>query len=295
VRAAAALRNVFLAVLAMLPSAAAGAIAKPPAWINWDSSSDRPKAHQVRGFTLTTSVRRDRGIAIPVLTVRSKGRRPLRVVGSGGMSFPGAAVTVFPANRPQGQPIILFRSYTGGAHCCEAYRLIEPTPKAWRVSRIGQWDGSGPTPVDVDGDGRLELLARDQRFAYRWASYAGSVMPPVVFEVRNGKLFEVSAQPRFKPLYVKELRGSQKACAESESEVGPCLGYVAIAARAGEAVTALAVLGRKPSSHDSWDVPVHCGGGPAGCAHDKPVKSLPNRHEAVVYFLTDLGYLRTDK
>jgi hypothetical protein len=120
-------------------------------------------------------------------------------------------------------------------------------------------------------------------------------MPPVVYEIRNGRLADVSAQPRFRPLFRKELEGLRESCAASESPVGPCLGYIAIAARVGEAAGAIAVIDAKPLTSDSntngWAVPKHCGGSPAGCAHEEPQKKLPNRHDAVIYFLTDLGYL----
>jgi hypothetical protein len=271
-----------------------GAPATPSVWSGWEAQSDQPRTYRIDGFTFKTSVRRGDDTATPVLVVSSKGRPPLRVAGAVGVSRPYAGFLVFPTDRPRGQAVILFRSYTGGAHCCDEYKLIEPTPAGWRVHAIGNWDGSGPEPHDVDRDGRLELVARDQRFDYRLTSHAESVMPPVVFVVRDGKLADVTKEPRFRRLFTADLPKLRKACEDSESPLGPCLGYVAVAARAGEAKSAFQVLDGKPQGTEvrDWELPEQCGGSPAGCANEKPTRSFKDRHAAVVHFLTDLGYLR---
>jgi len=292
VRRATALTSSSLA-FCLFAGLAYGAPATPPAWSGWEAHSDQPRTYRIDGFTFKTSVRRRGDSTTPVLFISSKGRPPLRVAGAEGLSRPYAGFLVFPTDRPRGQSVILFRGYTGGAHCCDEYRLIEPTPSGWRVHVVGHWDGSGPEPQDVDGDGRLELVARDQRFDYRLTSHAESVMPPVVFVVRDGKLADVTTEPRFRRLFTADLPKLRKACEDSESPLGPCLGYVAVAARAGQAQSALKVLDGKPERTETgpWEVPERCGGSPAGCAQEKPTQKFAARHDAVVHFLTDLGYL----
>ena len=293
-RGLAALASLTFAALGLCAGPAAAAPARPPAWMGWEKQNPQPRTYRVGGFTLKTSVEQDPEGAMPVLTVVTAGRRPLRVPGVPGLASAYAGFLVFPAERPRGQSVILFRSYSGGAHCCDIYKLIEPTPSGWRVHRAGSWDGAGPEPQDADGDGRLELVARDQRFDYRLTSHAESAMPPVVFVVRDGRLVEVTREPRFRALFVKALPQLRTACMESDSPLGPCLGYVAVAARAGEAKRALQLLDGRPDKAefgDAWEVPERCGGTPAGCAHEKPTRKFKARREAVVHFLTDLGYL----
>jgi hypothetical protein len=262
--------------------------------MGWEEQSEQPRTYRVGGFIFKTSMIHDDGVGTPVLTVSSTGRRPLRVEGAEGLARPYAGFLVIPADRPRGHSVILFRSYSGGAHCCDVYKLIEPMRRGWRVRTVGSWDGgTGPLPQDVDGDGRIELVAEDQRFNYRLTSHAESVLPPVVFVVRDGKLVEVTTEPRFQRLFTDRVAKLRTDCQESESALGPCLGYVAVAARAGQAKTAFKVLEGKPLESDrgDWVVPEHCGGSPAGCATEKPTRSFTDRREAVVYFLTDLGYL----
>jgi hypothetical protein len=286
-------------VCSALPAAVSGReAAHLPKWTEWDRSSDDPHVLTIAGYGFTTHVVRKRDSTTPILTITAKGHGSIDVVGAEGMSSPFAAFLVFPlrAGVPAGveNSVVLFRSYTGGAHCCDEYKLIESTPSGWQVHELGQWDGSGPEPADIDHDGRLELVAADQRFDYRLASHAGSLMPPVVYEIRNGQLADVSTEARFIPFYRSKLEQFRSYCEGESESLGRCLGYVATASRAGEAKVALAVLDKRPEPPGSgpWRVPTRCGA-PAsalGCEHEKPETEFAKRHDAVVWFLTDIGY-----
>ncbi len=92
-----------------------------------------------------------------------------------------------------GEPEVLLDVFTGGAHCCVATRLL-------------RWDGSGYAAADHDwrdpgyrlrdlqGDGAPELVSADARFAYRFASFAGSAMPVAVWGLREGRLTDVTRE-----------------------------------------------------------------------------------------------------
>lgn len=88
-----------------------------------------------------------------------------------------------------GEPEVLLDSYTGGAHCC-SYTLIYAYDRAARTYRrlSAPWGNAGYRAVDLDRDGRVELVTADDRFAYAFTSYAGSGRPIRIarFERRAG-------------------------------------------------------------------------------------------------------------
>jgi hypothetical protein len=237
------------------------------------------------------------GLATPVLTVAAAGKQPLQIRGAQAGTTTVADFGVFQLDRKQPQPVVLFRSFTGGAHCCIDYKLASRENGRWRVRNLGSWDGSAaPQIIDVDGDGRLELVAWDQRFLYQFDSYAGSVAPPVVYELAGGQLIDVSTQARYRPAFASKLAAFRSYC-EGQTPNGACAGYVATAARVGEATPAFAVLDLhtgpgRGEAPDSWSVPEHCGATASGFGCKKgPAKSFETLHQAVEWFLQDLGYL----
>jgi hypothetical protein len=93
-----------------------------------------------------------------------------------------------------GEPEILVDLWTGGAHCC-----------SW--TRVYRWDGTAYTSTaafwgDLDyrledlGDGGLDLVSGDDRFAYAFSSFAGSGFPLRIWSYRAGRLVDVTAAHR---------------------------------------------------------------------------------------------------
>ena len=120
---------------------------------------------------------------------------------------------------PQGQDgQVLFLSYSGGAHCCTQVVLLERGENGWRKKDLGTWDGDALSafPTDIDGDGVLDLVFYDQRFAYAFAPYADSLMPPRVFNLVGGRTSEVSGDPRFQKLFEGQLGGGKKRLSFSQ-------------------------------------------------------------------------------
>jgi hypothetical protein len=99
-----------------------------------------------------------------------------------------------------GEPEILVDLWTGGAHCC-----------LW--TRIYSWNGETYTSVgtvwgDLDyrledlGDGGLDLVTGDDRFAYAFSSFAASGFPLRILRYRAGRLADVTAAHR--PLVARD-------------------------------------------------------------------------------------------
>jgi hypothetical protein len=140
--------------------------------------------YEVTGMTLT--VARGGEVAVDGLLALEGCEEPFCLPGGVGSS----SVRVVDLDG-DGEPEVLLDVFTGGAHCCVATRLL-------------RWDGSGYAAADHDwrdpgyrlrdleGDGAPELVSADARFAYRFASFAGSAMPVAVWGLREGRLTEVT-------------------------------------------------------------------------------------------------------
>jgi hypothetical protein len=90
-----------------------------------------------------------------------------------------------------GEPEVIASLYTGGAHCCVISTLygFDATTGAYSSQRRN-WADAGFRLRDVGGDGVLEFVSADARFAYRFTSYAESFLPVQIFRYRGGRLVD---------------------------------------------------------------------------------------------------------
>jgi hypothetical protein len=114
-----------------------------------------------------------------------------------------------------GDPEVLVDLYTGGAHCCQVSRFLH-WDGARYVTADRNWADPGYTVRDLDGDGVPELVSADQRFAYRYGSFAISRFPLQVWRLQRGVLTDVTRSFR-SPLRqdaaraLRDARGSLRA------------------------------------------------------------------------------------
>ncbi|MDA1189633.1 MAG: hypothetical protein O2854_08175 [Chloroflexi bacterium] len=89
---------------------------------------------------------------------------------------------------------------TGGANCCRVYHVFSLGEHFEKVGEIDTGHGGWEEPVfvNLDTDPQLEIGFRDDTFAYWQVSLAGSPMPGVVVEFRNGA-FRLDAQAMRQP------------------------------------------------------------------------------------------------
>jgi hypothetical protein len=96
---------------------------------------------------------------------------------------------------PGPEPEAVFDLYTGGAHCC-LYSLIyhyDPATNSY-IGLRHEWFNAGYRLFDPDGDGIPVFLTRDDRFAYKYESYAGSQYPPRIWRYDGTRLLDVTAE-----------------------------------------------------------------------------------------------------
>jgi len=81
-----------------------------------------------------------------------------------------------------GEPEVLFKDHSGGAHCCLTTRFFTYRSQSNTYKRAPslKWGNAHYEVEDLDGDGTFELNGFDDRFAAAFVAYSGSVLPPKI-------------------------------------------------------------------------------------------------------------------
>jgi hypothetical protein len=105
-----------------------------------------------------------------------------------------------PAGRPavhvrdldgDGEPEVRLDLYTGGAHCCFTTLFYRFTGATYAPTQH-DWLDAGYRLRDLDRDGRPEFVSADARFAFRFASFAGTGFPIQIFAYTRGRVRDVT-------------------------------------------------------------------------------------------------------
>jgi len=223
----------------------------------------------------------------PALTVDEGGatsRYFKRWVGVGKLSESDAA------------PSVVIEGYTGGAHCCATLRVVTPVGGNLKLIEFEAVDGSGAEvfPTDIDGDGKADFLRQDDRFRYQFSSGAGSLSPPVIFNINDGDLVDVSQEPRFRSVWERFAAEARALCAnKSEPDRnGACAAYAAAGARLGKSEATTREAESLSAKGKTLDLPTACHVVPAD-GECPPGKERKFRAfgEALRWFLSDTGYI----
>jgi hypothetical protein len=227
------------------PSAASGRTPVHPwervlpigASVDWDEHNPHPVRIRAGKLHVTVFSGRHQGITVPMVRV-SVGSRSVLVRGWDQYnSFARARISIGRWDRA-GHPFVLVAQDEGGAHCCLWLRVFVAEGAGLSVTDFGERDDNTfkPVPRDLDGDGRPDFVLKDDRFLYRFSSYAGSWPPPLILNVVHGRIVDVSARRAFVTMFRRAMVKARPWCvARGENLDGPgaCLGYLASAARAG--------------------------------------------------------------
>jgi hypothetical protein len=105
-----------------------------------------------------------------------------------------------------GEAEVLVDLYTEGAHCCfytEIFRFEREAPSYVRSRH--DWGNGGYRLRDLDDDDPgVEIVSRDDGFAYAFASYADSAYPIRILRFTDGSLTNVTR--RFRPQIRRDAR-----------------------------------------------------------------------------------------
>jgi len=92
-----------------------------------------------------------------------------------------------------GDPEVLFDLYSGGAHCCMFTLILRWDPAAAKYrAKLAYWGNYGSRLADLNGDGRPEFSAFDERFVYAYTAYVFSAAPIQIWSYRQGTLVDVT-------------------------------------------------------------------------------------------------------
>lgn len=231
------------------------------------------------------------GADIAAMQVSSPGTAPLSLVGQPGLnpvSVTYAVTKLDPAN-PTSE--VIFSTFSGGAHCCNHLFVAERLKSGWTAFDFGMWDGDPPAtvPVDVDGDKIPDIVRSDDRFLYTFAPYSDSWAPPIIVDVVNGKVDDVSKEPRYKKFYESWMVKAKAQCATHAN--GACAAYAGAAARAGTFGDAWTFVLANYDKSAHWDYYSRCKGRvvDGDCKGQKIApRDFP---ESLRWFLQDNGYI----
>lgn len=261
--------------------------------LEWSADKNLvPLQRQAGPYELEISRRDEDEFAAPVLKLTAGGQS---VTLEGEMASTGFTNRIsLISNRSGAVPVVMLQSYSGGAHCCNHVQLAGYSSGKLKVVDLGSWDGDElGIPRDVNQDGLVDFVMRDNRFLYAFSSYAESYAPPQILNVLGGKVVDVSRHPAFATLYGKEMKEAGEVCQSGNGSGanGACPAFVAAAARLGKLDQAWRQMIAAYDASVDWTLPTGCWvSDEQGCPPGQEItyKSYP---EALHAFLVRTGYV----
>jgi len=92
------------------------------------------------------------------------------------------------------EPEIILDVFSGGAHCCTSSLIYRYNARTKKYAAIAHRWGNGErySIEDIGRDGTVEFVFRDDRFAYKFASFGGSYYPLQIWRYSQGKMTDVT-------------------------------------------------------------------------------------------------------
>jgi hypothetical protein len=142
-------------------------------------------------------------------------------------------VEIIELDQDNNHPEVIVAFYSGGNHCCTTRFIFTSVKKSenWALVESVQ-DGIYSSPKMHGGSTVLSYKDWDDRFNYVFDSYAGSVSPPIFYELHNTKLIDVSRNAEYKVEIKRSIDEVLKVSGDRSN--GFWAGYVASKALVGE-------------------------------------------------------------
>jgi len=280
----------YLGVTALLSSVSNFEI---PASLTWDAKANGdPKLLRGGHLAITLSSKKGAGNDIPTPLIHVEGYgASIDQLGEPGFENPTARLVIGQLDLSGSSNQVAFLTYSGGAHCCTSIKILDLRAGKWTVLDMGMWDGEPlmEFPKDIDGDHIPDIVLNDGAFNYTFASYADSYAPPLIFNVVNGAIVNVSAESRYAAFYRDRMTEYQAVCLLHDN--GACAAFVGAASRIGDYSYAFQFLLDNYDKSGTWNLPKLCHVAlvsnqcPSGQDYD-----APNYPMAVAAFLAQNGY-----
>lgn len=192
------------------------------------------------------------------------------------------------------QPEVIVTTFSGGAHCCTKVIVHRWQLFPWQRNRFIRAEigplGGGGTFRDLDGDGQEEFVTTDDRFLYRFSSYAASMPPSMIWRFQGDTLNKFADVTRNYPHYLRQEAIQMKKDfleARARGEVyevnGFLAGYVAQKALIGELDEAWAFMLQNYDRQREWGLEIYRG--------DRQMGRYASFPDALKAFLRESGYL----
>ncbi len=232
---------------------------------------------------------------IPTVTVKLKNKTVAVVEGEEAM-FPMSLVQIAPMDPDNPYPTVIFATYTGGAHCCNDVKAITSQGEGqdWSVVDFGFFNGGPHEATDLDDNGWYEYAEIDNRFLYRFSSYAGSAAPAQILELKNGEVVDVSFEPRFEFIHRENAQSMEKdlpeMMAEDWEKNGFLAAYVANKALIGELDNGWKTMLQYYDKDSDWGLTTCLEyDDQSNCLNEVKYDSYP---DALRAFLVETGYIK---
>lgn len=265
-------------------------------WLEYDfSQSLEPRTYRAGPLKLTISAEPVKSLPMVVqkVEIAAPGMRPHTMFGEWEPPGKRLRLAVLKLEAGAKNPAVLLQAYSGGFQCCNHVQIALPEGKGFRTLNLGdEWHGvSIPYPVDHDGDGRPELVFPDRTTVFHFTTQEYDVPPPAIINIVGGGAVNVSADRRFRPLFLAKMAEAEKLCRDPDppTSAGACPGFVASAARAGRLEAAWRVMLKAHKPDPNYPLPRTCEDGRVGfCEDGRPFTSYPAALEAL---LKQSGYV----
>jgi len=223
------------------------------------------------------------------------GDLPVGSISTEEVGWPNSILQIVELDSSNPYPEVLLSTFTGGPHCCNDTRVLTSNANGnnWSVVKLGLSDGGTNFARDPLSLGRNVIVGRDDRFLYRFGSYADSWAPVRIWQLNGSKFVDVSHLPEYRPIHRKSLGNMSSWFSQRSQEFpnGFLAAYIANKSLVGELFDGWDRMLLRYDSNDKWGLTV-CAAGyddNGNCrAKEIDYDSYP---QALRAFLIETGYL----